>query len=247
MIGWTLALDTATAATVAAAVAPDAADGTAGARAARFEAPEVDAARSRPGRPDHTRRLLALAEDALRATGGDWSSVSRIVVGLGPGTFTGIRVGVATARAAALASGADVIGVPSSAALAAAARDAGTDGPILVAQDARRKEYFLTLVGPGDVAEQAATLQPWTCAQDELAATVAALDPRPAAAVGDGALAWRDELEALGVRVPTAPAAHVVDGLALLDAAASTPPGTADEVRPVYVRAPDAIPTAERR
>ncbi len=245
MSGWTLALDTATSATVAAAVAPAGPDGAAGPRAARFEAPDPNA---QPApRPDHTRRLLALAEDALAETGGDWSTVERIVVGLGPGTFTGIRVGVATARAVALASGAAVVGVPSSAAIAAAARDAGADGPIAVAQDARRKEYFVTVVGPGDVAEQVAELVPWTCAQTDLVATLAALDPRPTVAVGDGAQAWRAEIEALGVRVPDDPAAHVVDGLALAAVAARTTPRDPDTVRPVYVRAPDAIPTAERR
>lgn len=241
MSGWTLALDTATPATVAAAVAPPAADGAAGPRAARIEIPADG------GRPDHTRRLLTLAEDVLAETGGEWSTVTRIVVGLGPGTFTGIRVGVATARAAAAASGAAIVGVPTSAALAAAARDAGTDGPIVVAQDARRKEYFVTAVGPGDIAEQVDELAPFTCAQADFVATVAALDPRPAVAVGDGALAWRDDLEALGVRVPDDPAAHRVDGLALVAVAARTAPGPAADVRPVYVRAPDAIPTAERR
>lgn len=245
MSGWTLALDTATPATVAAAVAPSGADGSAGARAARIEVPE--SASPRTPRPDHTRRLLALAEEVLAETGGDWSTVTRIVVGLGPGTFTGIRVGVATARAVALTSGAAIVGVPTSAALAAAAREAGADGPIVVAQDARRKEYFVTVVGPGDVAEQVAGLTPFTCAQSDLAATVAALDPRPTVAVGDGAQAWRDDLEALGVRVPDDAAAHRVDGLALVAVAARTAPGSAADVRPVYVRAPDAIPTAERR
>lgn len=241
MSGWTLALDTATPATVAAAVAPIGADGPAGARAARIEIPAEGA------RPDHTRRLLALAEDVLAETGGDWSTVTRIVVGLGPGTFTGIRVGVATARAAATATGAAIVGVPTSAALAFAARDAGSDGPIVVAQDARRKEYFVTVVGPGGVAEQVEQLAPFTCPQADFAATVAALDPRPAVAVGDGAQAWRDDLEALGVRVPDDPAAHRVDGLALVAVAARTAPASAADVRPVYVRAPDAIPTAERR
>lgn len=241
MSGWTLALDTATPATVAAAIGPSGTDGSDGARAARIEMPAEGA------RPDHTRRLLVLAEEVLAATGGEWSTVRRIVVGLGPGTFTGIRVGVATARAAAAASGAAVVGVSTSAALAAAARDAGADGPIVVAQDARRKEYFVTVVGPGDVAEQIAALAPFTCAQTDLVATVAALDPRPAVAVGDGAQAWRDDLEALGVRVPDDAAAHRVDGLALIAVAARTAPASAADVRPVYVRAPDAIPTAERR
>lgn len=240
--GWTVALDTATPATVAAAVAPVRDDGSPGTRAARIEIPE-----SSHRRPDHTRRLLTLAEDVLAETGGDWSRVSRIVVGLGPGTFTGIRVGVATARAAALATGAAIVGVPTSAALAAAARAAGAEGPIVVAQDARRKEYFVTVVGSGDVAEQVAGLAPFTCAQADLVATIAALDPRPVVAVGDGAQTWRDELEAVGVRVPEDPAAHRVDGLSLAAVAAGTSPAVAADVRPVYVRAPDAIPTAERR
>lgn len=240
MTGWTLALDTATPATVAAAVAPPDQEG-ATARAARAEQPEPGA------RPDHTRRLLALAEDALAATGGDWSTVARIVVGLGPGTFTGIRVGVATARAAALASGAEVVGVPTSAALAVRARAAGAAGPIAVVQDARRNEYFVTVFAPGDLAAQLATIEPWTCPQDQLASTLAALDPRPAVAVGDGAETWRTALTAERIAVPADPAAHAVDGLALADVAADVPAGDRDAVRPVYVRAPDAIPTAERR
>ncbi len=234
-MSWTLALDTATPATVAAAVAPD------GRSAARIESPEVGV------RPAHTARLLALAEDALHATGGDWSGVTRIVVGLGPGTFTGIRVGVATARAAALASGAAVVGVPTPAALAQAARSDGAEGPILVVQDARRGEWFLTLVAAGDVARQAAGLRPWTCPRNELEATVAGLEPRPAVAVGDGAVAHREGLTALGVAVPDDPQLHRVDGVALAAVAATTAPAADGDVRPVYAREPDAIPTAERR
>ena len=265
--GWTLALDTATPATVAAALGPD------GAASARSVAP-------RPGeRPAHTRLLLALVDEVLTATGGTVAGVERIVVGLGPGTFTGIRVGVATARALALAHGARVVGVPTPWALAGAARSGGDPRrPVLVVQDARRRELFLTLFadggparsdggqagagsrGPGgspgrggDAADPALAggPAPVTVPQADLAAALDRLDERPVAAVGDGAVAFAAVLRDAGIVVPEDPSAHAVDGLALLRAAAGRPGvdpvATPDAVRPVYVRDADAVPTADRR
>lgn len=262
MSGWTLGLDTATPATVAAAIGPD------GRTAARIDVPA-------PGdRPGHTRLLLGLAEEVLAATGGAWAQVDRIVVGLGPGTFTGIRVGVATGRALALTHGAHAVGVPTPAALAEAA--GGPEGthagrPVLVVQDARRRELFLTALTTGLPAEE--PVAPWTVPQADLAEALAELHPLPAVAVGDGALAFAEVLRAAGVEVPEDPAAHAVDGLALIRAATrrapvgTTPGGddatasgsvgraaitatslaAADLVRPLYVRDADAVPTAERR
>lgn len=258
--GWTLGLDTATPATVAAAVAPG------GAAASRIDAPG-------PGeRPGHTRLLLGLADEVLRETGAGFADVSRIVLGLGPGTFTGIRVGVATGRALALAVGAELVGVPTPWALAEGVRSgpgadpAWSDGPVLVVQDARRRELFLSAFAPGtpgratgavgDAARAGAPAAqdpppPWSVAQDGLAAALEALPRTPAVAVGDGALAFADVLRAAGVVVPDDPAAHAVDGLALVRAAAGRAGGaggpTPDLVRPVYVRDADAVPTAERR
>jgi tRNA threonylcarbamoyladenosine biosynthesis protein TsaB len=234
---WTVALDTATPATVVGVAAPD------GREAARIATPE-------PGeRPGHARLLLELAAEALAETGGDWRSVGRVVIGLGPGTFTGIRIGVATGRAVALAAGATMVGVPTPAALATAAQAPG--GPaegrrVLVVQDARRREFFLSSVAPGELPGGAAALRPWTVAQDALGEAVAALSSRPAVAVGDGALSHRAVLEALGVLVPEDPTRHAVDGLALIAAATATPPTDAADLRPVYVRDADAVPTAQR-
>lgn len=237
--GWTLGLDTATPATVAAARAPD------GRTAARIDVP---AAGDRPG---HTRLLLGLSEQVLAGTGGGWPQVDRIVVGLGPGTFTGIRVGVATGRALALTHGAHAVGVPTPAALAEAVGGPGGEhggAAVLVVQDARRRELFLTAFGAGLPAD--APVVPWTVPQATLAEALAALDPLPAVAVGDGALAFADVLRAAGIAVPEDPAAHAVDGLALIRAAdrrAQNPLAAADLVRPLYVRDADAVPTADRR
>lgn len=201
-----------------------------------------------PGeRPGHTRLLLPLAAEALAATGGAVDRVDRLVVGLGPGTFTGIRVGVATGRALALATGAGAVGVPTPAALAHAAQAPGgpaAGAPVLVVQDARRRELFLTVVRPGDDPR---ALEPFTVPQDGVAEALAALAVRPAAAVGDGALLRAQAIADAGVPVPDDPRWHAVDGLALARVAAAIPAADAAAVLPVYVRGADAIPTALRR
>ncbi|MEV4422550.1 tRNA (adenosine(37)-N6)-threonylcarbamoyltransferase complex dimerization subunit type 1 TsaB [Patulibacter sp. NPDC049589] len=238
--GWTLGLDTATPATVAGAAGP----GDAPATAARIAIP---AAGERPG---HTRLLLGLADEVLRETGATWPDVTRIVLGLGPGTFTGIRVGVATGRALALAHGTDLVGVPTPAALAEAAAGPGgrhAGRSVLVVQDARRRELFLTSFAAGAPVAGPDAALPWTVAQDGLAAALDALPELPFVAVGDGAVAFADVLRAAGVVVPDDPAAHAVDGLALIRAAAAMPVAAPDLVRPLYVRDADAVPTAERR
>ncbi len=56
------------------------------------------------GRPRHARELLAVVEGVVDEAGG-WDSIGRIAVGLGPGTFTGLRIGIATARGLAQSSG----------------------------------------------------------------------------------------------------------------------------------------------
>src|ERR1700682_1044009 len=80
------------------------------------------------GHPGHATRLLALTGQLLERAGVGWSALDRIAVGLGPGTFTGLRVGVATARGLAQSLSAELVGVSSLRALAhsAAARGART-------------------------------------------------------------------------------------------------------------------------
>jgi tRNA threonylcarbamoyladenosine biosynthesis protein TsaB len=79
-------------------------------------------------RPGHAGRLLALVEEALGAAGAGWDDIERIAVGTGPGGFTGLRIGIATARALAQARDLPIIGVSSLAALAAGAREDAETG-----------------------------------------------------------------------------------------------------------------------
>src|SRR4051794_33235740 len=126
-----LAFDTATPATAVAFVR---ADGTA----------VEERHEPRPGeRPGHATQLLELIEHVLAEGGAGWDAIDRIVVGAGPGTFTGLRIGVATARGLAQGRGIDLVAVSTLEALAAAAGDAaGNATTILAVLDARRGEAF---------------------------------------------------------------------------------------------------------
>jgi tRNA threonylcarbamoyladenosine biosynthesis protein TsaB len=78
-------------------------------------------------RPGHATRLLPLADTLLAQAGLVWGDVERIAVGVGPGTFTGLRIGVATARGLAQSLGVDLLGVSSLRALAHAAVRGGAE------------------------------------------------------------------------------------------------------------------------
>ncbi len=218
-----LALDTATPATVVGLATPD---GTL-----------LAAHRHDPGageKPGHTTQLLPLAHAALTDAGAAWSDITRIGAGVGPGTFTGIRIGVATARA--LAQGLDVETVALST-LHALALNA-VEGPVLAILDARRGEAYVAAYD----AAGAQLLAPSAWAPERLA-EVPALAPGSWQAVGDGAIRFRAELEAVGVAVSADGAdRHKVSAGPLCRLAAEAPPVPRDALVPEYVRAPDAVP-----
>lgn len=212
-----LVFDTATAATVVACGEP-------GSEA--IELRHDPAAGERPG---HTAELLTLARAVLDRAGSSFAEVDRIGVGVGPGSFTGLRVGVATARALALATGAELVGVSSLAALAWP----HPDGAVTAAIDARRKEAFVAVYSDGLLVsgpEAIAGLALADLAGDGLA-------------IGDGALRYRLELESAGYEVPADDAAdHLIGGAGLLALACDGEPVAPSALQPDYVRVPDASP-----
>ena len=115
------------------------------------------------GRPEHGRALLGLIEAAVAESGG-WQRIDSIAVGLGPGSFTGLRIGVSTARALAQARALPVAGVASTAALAAGLTDRpdASGRPLIGIVDARRGEIFAA-VDRGEGASE-----PVVCSPDEL-------------------------------------------------------------------------------
>jgi len=91
----------------------------------------------------HAERLMAVIDEALDKAGVELEALGRIAVVIGPGSFTGIRVGVAAARGFALSLGIDCVGVTTLETLAAMQHAAsGSDNPVLVAMDAKREEIY---------------------------------------------------------------------------------------------------------
>ena len=103
--------------------------------------PEVLAVATVTDRMAHAEQLMPLVADVLARAGVRAAQLDRIVVGLGPGPFTGLRVGVVTAQVLAGVTGAALHGVCSLDVLAAAYAGA-TEEPFLVATDARRREVY---------------------------------------------------------------------------------------------------------
>lgn len=222
-----LVLDTATADTV---LGLDAGDGAPPAERRHSPAPGE--------RPGHAEQLLSLATELLDAAGLRFADVDRIGVGVGPGTFTGLRVGVATARALAQGASAELVAVSTLQALAAGAAAAeGHDGPVLACLDARRGEAF-TAAWHGSLR----LAEPAAVAPGALGATAAA-EPGPWLAAGDGSVRFRAQLEPAGFRVPAdGSPSHRVSAIALCRLAGAAPPAPRDTLVPEYVRAPDAVP-----
>lgn len=208
--------------------------------------------------PGHATRLLELCEELLVGAGVAWSEIDRIAVGVGPGTFTGLRVGVATARGLAQSLSAELVGVSSLQALATVALAAGREtrlaqpharSGLLAVIDARRGEVFAAAYEQGeheDAGEPRELAAPRALAPRELARMVADVEQvrgahRQWLAVGDGALRYRAELESAGIASPPESSPlHLVSAAAVCELAAKAPATRLDELVPDYRRRPDA-------
>ena len=194
--------------------------------------------------PAHSQLLLPFVHEILAEAGAGWAEVDTVAVGLGPGAFTGLRIGIATARALAQADGsATLAGVPTLAALALALTEAPeAPGRRLVPLiDGRRREVFAAVFENADggvrQVEDVAVVP-----ADDLAAWLSARGD--VVTGGDGAVLYRELLpaSALAAAGVVAPTAAMVGR-----AAACGAPGLVrgpDAVLPLYGRAPDARPRA---
>lgn len=200
----------------------------------------------RPGeRPGHATRLLPLVALVLERAGIGWNGLDRIAVGVGPGTFTGLRIGIATARALSRARDIPLVGVSTleSLALARPAPDAAPAGldAVLAVLDARRGEVFAAIWRIDEAGEfENALLRPRAIAPEALAELAEPLGPAMLA-IGDGAVAFREVLERSGSFIPDDDSPlHKVTATNHCRLADRLEGGVPDEVRPDYLRAPDA-------
>jgi tRNA threonylcarbamoyladenosine biosynthesis protein TsaB len=224
-----LGLDTATSAT---AVALRLADGS------TREARDDPAAGEHPG---HATRLLGMVAELLDGAEIAARDIDRIAVGSGPGAFTGLRVGVATARALAQSLAVELAPVPSLDALAMGSR---AQRPLLAVIDARRREVFAAPFAGGDGPRlgEPVVIAPAGIGEPAALAAAAGDGAAPVLAVGDGAVRYRAELEDAGLEVPADQAPeHLLRASAICElGSGAVATGDYQLVVPDYLRRPDA-------
>ena len=189
----------------------------------------------------HSRTLMPIVEHLFQNTGLSPESVDAIAVAVGPGSFTGIRIGVSAAKGLAFALDKPAVGVSTLAAMARNAAFAG--GLIVCAMDARRQQVYNALFAAEDGVLTRLTPDRAVSLAD-LAEELRG-DPRPKTVVGDGAAMCADFLEAAGVPCRLAPP-HLVMQNAMsvaLEAEGQAARGglvSAQDLAPVYLRPPQA-------
>ncbi|MEO7198054.1 MAG: tRNA (adenosine(37)-N6)-threonylcarbamoyltransferase complex dimerization subunit type 1 TsaB [Solirubrobacterales bacterium] len=204
--------------------------------------PETRAGPREDGRPVHGTALLGAIEAAVDEAGG-WDSISLIAVGIGPGSFTGLRIGVSTARALAQARGLRLAGVPTTTAVVAALAQApeAAGRTCLAVLDARRGEIFAA------VGEQGAVSEAVVCAPGDLARAVGSAAVEGAIAAGEGSLRFRSEIESAGATVlAKTDSGHRVSARQICRLGAGMTPAAPERIRPLYLRRPDAERWQER-
>ena len=202
---------------------------------------EVLVAPEEGGRPRHAGAVLPGIEDAAGAAGG-WDRVDRVAVGVGPGSFTGLRIGISTARGLAAALGKPLVPVGTLGALALGIGEEAPGRPRLAVLDARRGEVFAGLWDAGGDP----VWPPSVGTPEELAGRVRAL-PDPPLAAGSGALRFREELAGSGAAVPagTSPV-HRIAARHVGAIGAAGEGFEPEAVEPIYLRPPDAERWRER-
>jgi len=187
----------------------------------------------------HSAELLPALAELLERAGRRWSDVESIAVGVGPGTFTGLRIGVATARGLAQALDIGLRPVSSLDALAAGMAEGAGDGRLLLPLiDARRNQVFAGLYRAAPALEH--VWGPLALDPDELAARVRT-EPGTPLAAGDWALESAEALEVAGAEVPDPESpVHAISGRVLCRLARRVDPVPPERVEPTYVRLPDA-------
>jgi tRNA threonylcarbamoyladenosine biosynthesis protein TsaB len=185
--------------------------------------------------PAHARELMPAVADVMEQAGLGWSELEAVAVGVGPGSFTGLRIGVTTARALASAT---ELGLRPVSSLAVLAAGIGADGAVsLPLIDAKRGELFAAAYDGGT-----RLWAPFAAPPEQVAARVHEAG-FAAEAAGDGSVRFRGVLEEAGIRVaPDNSEAHVVRALHVCRLATNVPDQPPAAVLPEYLRAPDAKP-----
>ena len=188
----------------------------------------------------HAVHLMPMVRDVMAESGLDFPDLDFIATTTGPGGFTGLRIGLAAARALAMAAKLPIVGYSTLETVARSPRRDANRRPVLVVLDAKRTDFYFQLFKP----DGAAMGPPATAAPDLIAAAVT--PQNPVIICGDGADAVFETINAYGIQLerskgPDVPDAAILAQIAHSDVGSdmkfqfkSRPP------EPVYLRAPNA-------
>jgi len=186
----------------------------------------------------HSRRLLGTVDWLMHAAGVDWSDLDGIAVSLGPGSFTGLRIGMAAAKGLVMAAGVPLIGVQTLDALALSC--IGTSMQICPILDARKQEVYAALYEPGEDGYPSRLTADEACSPEALAEKI----DRPTVVFGTGVAVYTDVFkENTLIRLLPAPLTHprgLHVGLLAADLLAKGEVMDPVTAAPCYVRASEA-------
>jgi tRNA threonylcarbamoyladenosine biosynthesis protein TsaB len=191
----------------------------------------------------HSQELLPELDRLIDESGSSWEDVESIAIGVGPGTFTGLRIGVATARALAQSLKIGLKPVSSLEALAEGLANAAYDShgrPLLSVIDARRGQVFAALYRVREPEPLKQIWEPIVLDPHALLGRIRQLDSPPVCA-GDWALESREDLEGVGADIPPSDSGlHAVDAFHVYRLGSRLEAVPPSDVDPVYLRVPDA-------
>lgn len=182
----------------------------------------------------HAEALMPLVARLMKESRLAFRDIDRVVVTTGPGSFTGLRVGISAARGIALAADKAAVGLSTLSAYAAPHMAADDSVPVVVAIDARHEHVYLELFGPGG-----RTFAPPRLAT--LREAVQAASAAPARIVGSAAQSVAAGLSQAGV-LPISVDARAAPDIAWVARIGATLPEGHSPPKPQYLRAPDAQP-----
>jgi tRNA threonylcarbamoyladenosine biosynthesis protein TsaB len=190
---------------------------------------------SLPMQRGHAEALMPLVKRVLDRSGLDFAEIDRVAVTIGPGSFTGLRVGIAAARGLGLAAKKPVVGLSTLACYAAPLIAADDSMPVVAAIDARHDQVYLQIFGPGGRTLVAPRVSPL---REAVRAAANSGAPRIVGTAANMIAAnWPTDERA--PRLVEQRQAPDIDWVAQLGAAADE---TGAPPKPLYLRAPDAQP-----
>jgi tRNA threonylcarbamoyl adenosine modification protein YeaZ len=182
----------------------------------------------------HAEALMPLIARLMDEARTAFRELDRVVVTTGPGSFTGLRVGIAAARGIALAAAKPAVGLSTLSALAAPLMDADATVPVVAVIDARHDHVYLQVFGPGGRTLTAPRLASLREAVEAAAAAPSCIVGSAAQAIA--AVMARDGIAAAAIEQRGAPDIAWVARMGAVVPEGQSPP------KPLYLRAPDAQP-----